>query len=214
MPIGCSPSSRHSRAIIRQRVKAAKHILFVAGLIGLIGLFIPLVSLGKGVTHVEVSAKELSFGLTRTHQLIDAKIPPLVAKRMPRDVLTGRDDVRTVLKALRGAAAAFIPALAILLLGVSGMWRGEFSRRLAIVGLACGIASLAAYLGLRYGIDYGKNEEPLLQRVALTIELGAYLLVVAGVGGIVGGALGAWKPERPKKRAFVPSTPPPIGPAV
>jgi hypothetical protein len=121
--------------------------------------------------------------------------------------------VRTVLKALRGAAGAFLPSLAILLLGVSGMWRGQFSRRLAIVALVCGVASIVAFLGLRYGIDYGKNEEPLLERVALTIEVGAYLLIVAGLGGILGGALAAWKPERPRPRAFVPATPPPPGPA-
>lgn len=195
-------------------MRAAKHILFVAGLIGLIGMFVPLVSLGRGLLHVEVTAKELSFGLTKTHKLIDKEIPAIVARKLPRDVLSGRDDVRTVLKGLRGAAAAFIPALAILLLGVSGMWRGEFSRRLAVIGLVCGVASIAAYLGLRYGIDYGQAEEPLLRRVDLGVEIGAYLLVVAGLGGILGGALGAWKPELPKRRVrtpqpFVPHVPPP-----
>ena len=201
-------------------MRAAKHILFVAGLIGLIGMFVPLVSLGKGLTHVEVTAKELSFGLSRTHALLDKEIPILVQSRIPKDILEGRDDVRTVLKALRGAAAAFIPALAILLLGVRGMWRGEFSRRLAIVALVCGVASIAAYLGLRYGIDYGENEEPLLKRVALTVEVGAYLLIVAGLGGILGGALGIWKPELRRKRRppvtpmpFAPTSPPPPGPA-
>ncbi len=179
-------------------------------------MFVPLVSLGKGVTHVEVTSKELSFGLSRTHALLDKEIPPLVAKRMPKDVVTGREDVRTVLKALRGAAAAFIPALLILLIGVSGMWRGRLSRRLGLVALACGVASIAAYLAVRYGIDYGENEEPLLKRVELTIEVGAYLLVVAGLGGIVGGALAAWRPELPRRRTMTPprmpppSTPPPI----
>ena len=200
-------------------MKAAKHILFVAGLIGLIGMFVPLVSLGKGLTHVEVTAKELSFGLTRVHKLIDAEIPILLRARLPKDVITGRDDVRTVLKALRGSAAAFIPALLILLLGVSGMWRGRFSRRLAVAALVCGVASIGAYLGLRYGIDYGENEEPLLKRVELTVEVGAYLLIAAGLGGILGGLLAFWKPELPKRRAmptpqpFAPSTPPPPGPA-
>lgn len=191
-------------------MKAAKHILFVAGLIGLIGMFVPLVSLGKGITHVEVTAKELSFGLTRVHQLIDKKIPFLVEQRIPKDILSGRDDVRTVLKALRGSAAAFLPALAILLIGVSGMWRGQLGRKLAILALVCGIASIGAFLGLRYGIDYGENEEPLLKRVQLTIEVGAYLLIVAGLGGILGGALGAWRPELPTRRVpFAPTTPPP-----
>lgn len=200
-------------------MKAAKHILFVAGLIGLIGMFVPLVSLGKNLTHVEVSAKELSFGLTRVHKLLDAEIPIAVAKRLPKDVLEGRDDVRLVLKALRGAAAAYIPALAILLLGVSGMWRGWFSRRLAAVAVLCGIASIVAYFAVIYGIDYGEHEEPLVKRVALTVEVGAYLLIVAGIGGIIGGALGLWKPEELKRRAaptpqpFAPHAPPPPGPA-
>ncbi len=200
-------------------MKAAKHILFFAGLIGLIGMFVPLVSLGKNLTHVEVSAKELSFGLTRVHKLLDREIPIAVARRLPKDVLEGKEDVRTVLKALRGAAAAYIPALAILLLGVSGMWRGRFSRRLAALGVLCGIASIVAYFAVIYGIDYGENEEPLLKRVALTVEVGAYLLIVAGIGGIIGGALGVWKPELPKRRTpqtpqpFVPLTPPPPGPA-
>lgn len=204
-------------------MKAAKHILFVAGLLGMIGMFVPLVSLGKGIVHVEVSAKELSFGLSRTHQLIDKDLPPAVARRLPKDVISGREDVRTVLKALRGAAAAFIPAALILVLGVSGMWRGQFSRRLAIAALVCGLASIAAYLGVIYGIDYGEAEEPLLQRVALTTEVGAYLLVVAGIGGVIGGALGAWRPELPRRRPGAPTptptplppppVPPPPGPA-
>jgi hypothetical protein len=153
------------------------------------------------------------------HKLLETEIPAAVAKRLPKDVLEGRDDVRTVLKALRGAAAAYIPALAILLLGVSGMWRGRFSRRLAAVAVLCGIASIVAYFAVIYGIDYGENEEPLIKRVALTVEVGAYLLIVAGIGGVIGGALGLWKPELPKRRTprtlqpFVPATPPPPGPA-
>ena len=181
-------------------MKAAKHILFVAGLLGLIGAFVPLFSLGRGLSHVEVSAKELSFGLSRTHAVLDKEIPPAVRKRMKPDMLQARDDVRTVLKALRGAAAAFIPALLILCFGVAGMWRGEFGRRLAGAAVACGVLSIVAYVAVVYGIDYGKHEEPLLRRVNLTVEIGAYLLIVAGIGGIVGGALGLWRPELPTRR--------------
>lgn len=182
-------------------MKAAKHILFVAGLIGLIGAFVPLFSFGKGVSHMELSAKELSFGLSRTHALVAKEVPPALRKRIPRDALQARDDVGVVLSALRYSAAAFIPALLLLCLGIAGMWRGEFSRRLAGIALACGVLSVAAYLATIYGVDYGKNEEPLLARVGLTVEIGAYLLIVAGIGGVIGGALGVWKPELPTRRA-------------
>ena len=191
-------------------MRAAKHILFVAGLIGLIGMFVLLVSLGKGLTHVEVTAKELSFGLSRTHALLDKEIPPLVAKRMPKDVITGRDDVRTVIKALRGAAAA--PSWCSS--SCSSAYRGcgaDSSAAGSRSSHSHGVASIAAYLGLRYGIDYGENEEPLLKRVELTVEVGAYLLIVAGLGGILGGALAAWRPELPRKRTT--ATPQPLAAA-
>ena len=130
---------------------------------------------------------------------------------MPPDALQARDDVRMVLKGLRGAAAAFLPAIVILLCGVAGMWRGYFPRKLGYVALVCGVLSIVAYLGVVYGIDYGENEEPMLKRVNLTVELGAYLLIVAGIGGMIGGALGIWKPEGapPPKAPFRPHVPPP-----
>jgi len=179
-------------------VRHAKHILFVAGVLGMIAMFMPLFSLGKNLSHVEVSARDLSFGLKRTHALLDSEIPARLQKSAPAalrkqiaEVASARDDIRQVLDALRGSALAFIPSALILLIGVLGFWRGgDLARWLAAVAVLCGLASIAAYFGLVYGIDYGKNEEPLLERVHLTVELGAYMLIAVGLGGIAGGIVG------------------------
>ena len=185
-------------------------------MLGFIGMFLPLFSLGPKAVRLEISAKELTFGLSRTHALVDKEIPLIVRMKLPKDIVEARDDVRTVIHASRGAAAAFIPPAILLALAIAAMWRGHLGRRLAAVALLCGIASIAAYFGLKYGINYGEEEEPLLKRVNLVIEMGAYFLIVAGVGGIAGGILGIVKPEAPMKRRthFAPPVPPPPGPAV
>ncbi len=211
---GCSSTTSgvHSRGdrLSSSRVKAAKHLLFVAGMLGVIAMFLPLLSFGKGITRMEVSAKELSFGLSRTHALVDKDVPFLVRRKLPPDLLEAQEDVRTIIHASRGAALAFIPAALMLLAAVGGMWRGYLGRRLAAMALVCGIASIAAYFGLKYGLDYGENEEPLLKRANLVIELGAYFLIIAGLGGIAGGIAGIVRPEAPRpRRVAAPAFPPP-----
>jgi hypothetical protein len=176
-------------------VAFARHILFLAGMLGVLGLFLPLFAVGRGPLRTELSARELSFGLDRAHRVIDKKIPGFLERRIPPDVIQARDDVRLVAHASRGAALAFIPAAVLLLLGIAGMWRGRFGRGLAALALVCGIASIGAYFGLRYAIAYGIEEEPLLRHVSMNLQFGATLLIIAGVGGIAGGVLGLIKPD-------------------
>jgi hypothetical protein len=158
-------------------------------------LFLPLLAVGRGPLRAELSARELTFGLERAHRVIDRKIPAFIERRISPDVIEARDDVRLVAHASRGAALAFIPAALLLVLGISGMWRGRFGRGLAAVGLVCGLASIGAYFGLQYAIAYGIEEEPLLRHVALTLQFGATLLIIAGIGGVAGGVIGLIKPD-------------------
>ena len=58
------------------------------------------------------------------------------------------------------------------------------------------LASIAAYFGLRYGIDYGKDEEPLLKRVHLELALGAHVLLAVGIAGGITGLSSLLKPDR------------------
>jgi len=168
-------------------VPASRFLFLVAGILGLLALFRPLVGVGRGLVHVELSAYELSFGLTRTHAIIEKQLPQIAERHLPPDVRETRDDVKLVAEASRGAALAFVPAALLLVLGVVAAARKRTSRIEGAIAMLLGLASIAAWFGLRYGVAYGIREEPALARLHLDLRIGAHLLIVVGACAIVGG---------------------------
>ncbi|NVB84430.1 MAG: hypothetical protein HOV81_39010 [Kofleriaceae bacterium] len=173
-----------------------RYIVLIAGIVGVLGMFQPLMEVGRGKLHIAVSAYELSFGLSRTHKVVDAKIPLLVELKIPADIRSTRDDIKLVLDASKHAALAYIPAALLLLIGVYAMFRKKLGRALGGAALLFGLASIAAYVGLRYGLAYGKEEEPILQRVQLHLALGAHVLLAIGIGAAIAGLASLLKPDR------------------
>jgi hypothetical protein len=163
----------------------ARYIVLIAGILGMLGMFQPLFTIGRFKLRTDFSAYELSFKLDKAHALIDKKLPFLVELKLPPDVREARDDIRTIVHASRGAALAYIPSALLLLLGIFAVKRKRLGRPLAGVALLFGIASVAAYIGLKYGIAYGEEEEPLLKRTALHLEIGAKILLAGGVAVVV-----------------------------
>ncbi len=173
-----------------------RYIVLIAGIVGVLGMFQPLMSIGRGKLSIEISAYELSFGLSRTHEVFDTRLPLVAEMRLPADVRSTRDDIKMVIDAAKGAALAYIPAALLALIGVIAVARKKLGRVLGGAALLFALASVAAYLGLRYGIDYGKDEEPLLQRVQLQLQLGAHVLLAVGIGAGIAGLSSLLKPDR------------------
>jgi hypothetical protein len=198
-------------------VKAWKHILFLVGALGVIGAFLPLIEVQHGKITFAFTARELSFGLERTHSLIERELPKELERRVPISIRDGRDDMRTVTDAARYAMLLFVPSALIVLLGVIGLWRGRVGRAIGGAAILLGLISIASWFALRYGIDYGL-EEAALARTRVTLEVGAHLLIVAGLAGVIAG-LGALvrpdagPPPRPRPGppapAWQPHAPPP-----
>ena len=166
---------------------ASRYLFLIAGIVGVLALFRPLVGVGRGLVQVELSAYELSFGLARTHRIIDRQLPAIAERHLPPDVRETRDDIKLVAEASRGAALAFIPAALLLVLGVVGAARKRTSRFEGVLAILLGAASIAAWFGLRYGVAYGIREEPALARLHLDLRIGAHLLVAVGACAIVAG---------------------------
>src|SRR6185503_4577661 len=129
----------------------SRYLFLIAGIIGVLAIFQPMIALGRGPLKVKTSAYELSFGLDRVHQLVDRKLPGFAEKRLPADVLQTRDDIKLVAGASRGAVLAYVPVILILLLGGFAVWRKQTPRALALVAIPLALASIAAWFGVRYG---------------------------------------------------------------
>jgi hypothetical protein len=201
-------------------VKVWKHLVIVAGVLGLVGLFSPLMQTYTkskyGAVTFDLTAYELTFGLEKAHKYLDRDLPFGAERLIPPDIKSARSDVRLVGEASRGAAGLFVPALVLLLVGGIGLFYGRFGRALGALSVLFGVLSVGAFFGLRYGIDYGMKEAGLQHTTVVTLS-GSYVLLVIGLLGIAGGIGALVKPQLPRKRqpaGFAPPPmPPPPGPA-
>lgn len=166
---------------------ASRYLLLIAGILGVLALFQPMISIGRGPIKEELSAYNLSFGFKKSRALLDRKIPSIAAKHIPADILETKDDINLVAHATRGAALAYIPAALLLLLGAFCVWRKRTARGLGAVAILLGLVSIASWFGVRYGVAYGIEEEPALARLHFQLAFGAHVMLVTGVLAIIGG---------------------------
>jgi hypothetical protein len=175
-------------------MKPWKHMLLIAGVAGVIGLFLPLVEVRHGPIVVGFTAKQLSFGMDQTHSILDAKLPRFAERRLPTDVRTMREDARLVADASRGAALAFAPAALLAVLGIVGFARRRFGRIFGALAVLLGLSSIGAWVGLRYVLQYAL-EEAAFKRTTVALQLGEHALLVIGALGVLAGIGALARPE-------------------
>lgn len=190
-------------------MKVAKHVLILLGLAGLVGVFMPLAELRKGPVGVTLTAKELSFGLEKTHGALDRKLPGFLEKRLPTDVRDTRDDVKMVADYLKWAVAAFAPALLLVILGLVAVARQRLGRGLAAGTLLVGLIAFGTWIGLHYAIAYALAEADV-KGMTIGLMSGAHMLLIPAITGIGVGIAALVRPElRPAPPVFAPHAPPP-----
>lgn len=189
-----------------------KHVLFAFAMIGMIGAFVPFVRIEQRGIALELTAKELSFGLERTHKLIGYQLPAIAEAKLPPDVKSTRDDLRLVAKALRFSIALYVPIGLAMLVALLAQWRGRLGRGYAALAALAGLVSAALWFVVRYALDYGLSEIEL-KRTTIALQIGAHLLLVAGAGAALAGIIGVIRPERARVAMTPPPVPPPPGPA-
>ena len=179
-------------------MKPWKYLMIVAGLLGVAGVFLPLVEVRHGPIVLGFSAKQLSFGMDDARALLDTKIPRFAEKRLPADVRSAREDIRMIADASRGSALAFAPALAMAILGIVGYLLRRFGRVLGGCALLLGLSSIGAWVGLRYAIKYAL-EEIALKRTTVDLQAGAHVLLAIGALGILAGIGALARPDIPRR---------------
>jgi hypothetical protein len=191
-----------------------KHVVLLAGIIGVCAVFAPMLEVRKGRIPIEFSARQLSFGLERTHSIIERDLPRGAEKYLPSAVRETREDVRLVAKAARWAALAYAPAALMLLAGLVGVLRRRFGRALGAFALLLGLGAIAAWIGLRFGVRFALDHSDL-KEVEVSLLFGAHLLLLVGVVGVVAGIGALVRPDRgppPVPRRTLQGFPPPPGP--
>jgi hypothetical protein len=175
-------------------VKVAKHVLILLGLVGLLGILMPLAEVRKGVVAVALSAKDLTFGLEKTHAMLDRKLPAAVERRLGYNVTSTRDDLKMVADGLRWAIYVYAPAALLVLVGCFAIMRGRLGRGPGFFALLLGLILLGTWIGMHYAIDYALAEADMK---GMTIELrtGAHMLLVPAAAGILIGLAALIKPE-------------------
>lgn len=191
-------------------VKLWKHLMLLAGLLGLVGVFTPLIETRTqtrfGPAALQLTAYELSFGFDKGHEILGRDLGPLVEKHLSANVKEARADARLVAEASRGAVLLFAPALALLGLGLVGIVKQRFGRVLGGIALVLAAASIAAHVGLGYGIEYGMREAAF-ERTTVQPLKATYLLVLAGGLGAVGAIGAIVRPQRPRTRKSIAKPP-------
>lgn len=188
-----------------------KHIALLAGILGVCAIFAPMLEVKQGRIAVEFSARQLSFGLETTRSRIERELPRVAEKYLPSSVREAREDARLIEKAARWAALAYAPAALLLVAGLVGVLRRRFGRVLGAFALLFGLGSIAAWIGLRYGLRFALDHSDL-KKVEVALLFGAHLLLLVGVVGVVAGVGALVRPDRgppPVRRRTMPGFPPP-----
>jgi hypothetical protein len=186
-------------------MSAWKHILLLAGALGVLGVFAPMLEVRQGRVAIELSARQLSFGFERSHSLLERELPKLAEKYLPRSARSTHQDARLVADASRWAALAYAPSALMLLLGLVGILRQRFGRVLGTLALLSSLASIASWLGLRIGLRIALQESGL-EHTQVSLLFGAHLLLLAGIPGALASLGALLRPDLGR-----PPPPPPPG---
>jgi hypothetical protein len=160
-------------------MKASKFIVFLAGVLGIIAFFLPLVSVSHNGHKATVSAMQLVKGLDSVQSEVDAN-HELHASMSP-DAIRSTKDTAGAVKGI--VFAVFVPALLLALIGGIAVARRKFQRLGSIFSLIIGLIGLAI-AGLLSAAAEGDSGS------------GIYLLLLTGILGTLGGLLATIKPDR------------------
>jgi hypothetical protein len=181
-------------------MRAWKHTLLLVGILCTSGVFAPMLEIEQAPIAVELSAYRLSFGDERSYSLLERELPRLAEQYLPRGLRDTRADVRLVAEAARWAALAYAPSALLLLLGLLGLLARRFGRLLGALAFLAALPSIGAWLALRLGIPLALREADL-PHTQISLLVGAHLLLVAGIAGVLVGLGALISPDLGPRRA-------------
>lgn len=161
--------------------KATKFIVLAAGLLGLIGFFLPLISVNKSGVEGKLSAFQIVKGIDSAQDVVENEGAAVAGTAAEKEMV---GDANEALGAVKGIVLAlFVPALFLTLFGGIGTAKKRFGRGLGIGSLLFGVIGLAVWALLNSAAEGSAG-------------IGLHMLLLTGVGGALGGLIATIKPDR------------------
>lgn len=194
-------------------MKAAKYVLALAAIMGLLGVFAPLLTIHKRGVAQAFSARDLltsgeavqrALGGKWANRLTTARehLPEVAQRHLPSALRTLRQDLDDLVVGTRAAAMTFIPCLVLTLLGTIVVYRQRFRRVAASLAMFLGAAACVSSVALRWGLrEYGPDA------VQITLAYGAWIPMACGVLAIIAAGLVLIRPDIGQHTQPTPPTP-------
>lgn len=160
--------------------KAAKFIVLGAGILGLIGFFLPMISVQKSGIEGKLSAFQIVKGIDSAQDVVGEA----GAAAGTVEEKAAVSEANEALGAVKGIVLAlFVPALLLALFGGIGTAKKKFGRGFGVTSLLLGLVGLAIWALLSSAAEGSAG-------------IGLHMLLFTGLGGIIGGLVATVKPDR------------------
>ena len=162
--------------------KAAKFIVLGAGVLGIIGFFLPLISVQKSGIEGKLSAFQIVKGIDSAQDVVGKEAAAAAAGSVQEKQAV--EDANKALGAIKAIVLAlFAPALLLALFGGIGAAKKRFGRGFGITSLLVGLLGLGIWALLSSAAEGSAG-------------VGLHMLLLTGLGGIIGGLVATVKPDR------------------
>lgn len=170
-------------------MKAWKYLVLIAGIAGVAGFFLPLITFTSPNGEIEgsVSAYQIVRGIDAVDELIDTTKPMTITSAEATRVV---NTINSELERYRGVLiGCYIPAAALALLGALVGARRKMGRLAGLLAIVLGLVNAAIWL-LFYQVSMEQAD------VSAAIGFGLHLLLIAGVVATLAGLGALLSPDR------------------
>jgi hypothetical protein len=172
-------------------VKAAKYLVLVAGLMGLVAFFLPMVTAEHQGQKISASAFQAVRGVSIGEEKLDeASKTQAAATPEGQKAVSDMGDFLTKVKAF--LYGVYAPALLLTLFGLIGVLKKKFGRGFGVLSVLLALVVLGLW-ALFFMAQGEVNKDATEGKIAL--GLGIHLLLGTGILAFIGGITNTVKPD-------------------
>jgi hypothetical protein len=173
-------------------VKAAKFMVLVGGIVGVVAFFLPMFSVEGDVGGQNKKVTVSAFQAVRGAEAVKASIESQAGVQVASADQKSFDDLEDATTKFKGVfLGMYAPAALLLLLGLIGVLKKKFGRVFGVLSVLFGLVAIALW-----GLIFTGTKDTETGQAAFALGLGIHLMLVSGILGFLGGIINTVKPDR------------------